>query len=54
MGLFAFDKPLALFRSAFALYPAWPRRDVTSFVLCLFYVLWANRVYDPGVRNLAR
>jgi uncharacterized membrane protein (DUF485 family) len=26
---------------------------LTSFLLSLAYVVWANRVYDPGVRNLA-
>ena len=25
---------------------------ISSFVLCLVYVLWANRVLDAGVRRL--
>lgn len=25
---------------------------VGSFVLCLVYVVWANRVYDPAVRRI--
>jgi len=25
---------------------------VSSFALCLVYVLWANRVFDPGLRTL--
>lgn len=27
---------------------------VGSFVLCLVYVVWANRVYDPAVRRIMR
>ena len=27
---------------------------VSSFLLCLVYVLWANRVFDPALRDLDR
>ena len=57
MGLFAFNKPLLgtiLAPGLSVCILVGPAVIVTSFVLCLIYVLWANRVYDPGVRNLAR
>ena len=57
MGLFAFNKPLLgtiLAPGLSVCILLGPAVIVTSFVLCLIYVLWANRVYDPGVRNLAR
>jgi uncharacterized membrane protein (DUF485 family) len=57
MGLFAFNKPLlgTILAPGLSLcILLGPAVIVTSFVLCLIYVLWANRVYDPGVRNLAR
>ena len=57
MGLFAFNKPLlgTILAPGLSLcILLGPAVIVTSFVLCLIYVLWANRVYDPGVRNLTR
>lgn len=57
MGLFAFNKPLlgTILAPGLSLcILLGPAVILTSFVLCLIYVLWANRVYDPGVRNLAR
>ena len=57
MALFAFNKPLLGTMLAPGLSLCillGPAVIVTSFVLCLVYVLWANRVYDPGVRRLAR
>jgi uncharacterized membrane protein (DUF485 family) len=57
MGLFAFNKPLlgTILAPGLSLcILLGPAVIVTSFVLCLIYVHWANRVYDPGVRNLAR
>lgn len=57
MGLFAFNKPLLgtiitpglslciLFGAAVI---------VLSFLLCAFYVVWANKVYDPAVKLLSR
>lgn len=57
MGLFAFNKPLlgTILAPGLSLcILLGPAVIVTSFVLCLIYVLWANRVYDPGVRKLAR
>ena len=57
MGLFAFNKPLLgtiLAPGLSVCILLGPAVIVTSFVLCLIYVLWANRVYDPGVRNLTR
>jgi len=50
MGLFAFNKPLLgtiLAPGLSVCILVGPAVIVTSFVLCLIYVLWANRVYDP-------
>src|SRR6266849_1313576 len=57
MGLFAFNKPLLgtiLAPGLSVCILLGPAVIVTSFVLCFIYVLWETRVYDPGVRNLAR
>ena len=57
MGLFAFNKPLlgTILAPGLSLcILLGPTVIATSFILCLIYVLWANRVYDPGVRNLVR
>jgi uncharacterized membrane protein (DUF485 family) len=57
MGLFAFDKPLlgTILAPGLSLCMLLgPAVIVSSFVLCLVYVVWANRVYDPQVRSLAR
>lgn len=55
MGLFAFDKPLlgAILMPGLSLcIVLGPLVIISSFVLCLVYVLWANRVFDAGVRKL--
>jgi uncharacterized membrane protein (DUF485 family) len=57
MGLFAFDKPLlgTILAPGLSLcILLGPAVIVTSFILCLIYVVWANRVYDPSVRNLTK
>jgi uncharacterized membrane protein (DUF485 family) len=57
MGLFAFEKPwLGTILTPGLSYCIilGPAVIVSSFVLCLIYVLWANRVYDPGVKSLNR
>ncbi|MGA7810177.1 DUF485 domain-containing protein [Bradyrhizobium sp.] len=57
MGLFAFDKPLLGTMLAPGLSLAivlGPLVIITSFVLCLVYVLWANRVFDARIRELGR
>jgi len=57
MGLFAFNKPLlgTILAPGLSLcILLGPAVIVSSFVLCLVYVLWANRVYDPAVRQLDR
>lgn len=55
MGLFAFDKPLLgtmLLPGLSLCIVLGPLVIISSFLLCLIYVLWANRVYDAGVRDL--
>lgn len=55
MGLFAFDKPLLgtiLMPGLSLCIVLGPLVIISSFVLCLVYVLWANRVFDAGVRKL--
>lgn len=57
MGLFAFDKPLlgTILAPGLSLCMLLgPAVIVSSFLLCLVYVVWANRVYDPQVRSFAR
>jgi uncharacterized membrane protein len=31
-----------------------PALIITPILLCIAYVVWTNRVYDPAVRNLYR
>lgn len=55
MGLFAFNKPLlgTILAPGLSLcIVLGPAVILTSFLLCLVYVIWANRVYDPGIRAL--
>ncbi|MHC2334671.1 DUF485 domain-containing protein [Bradyrhizobium sp. USDA 4454] len=55
MALFAFDKPLLgtiLVPGLSLCIVLGPLVIISSFVLCLVYVLWANRVFDAGIRNL--
>lgn len=55
MGLFAFDKPLlgTILAPGLSLcIVLGPLVIISSFLLCLIYVLWANRVFDPGIRDL--
>jgi len=55
MGLFAFDKPLlgTILAPGLSLcIVLGPLVIISSFVLCLIYVLWANRVFDAGIRDL--
>ncbi len=55
MGLFAFDKPLlgtVLAPGLSLCIVLGPLVIISSFLLCLIYVLWANRVFDPGIRDL--
>jgi len=55
MGLFAFDKPLlgTILTPGLSLcIVLGPLVIISSFLLCLIYVLWANRVFDPGIRDL--
>ncbi len=57
MGLFAFNKPLlgTILAPGLSLcIVLGPVVIISSFVLCLIYVRWANRVYDPGVAALKR
>ncbi|KJC54465.1 membrane protein [Bradyrhizobium sp. LTSP849] len=57
MALFAFDKPLLgqLLAPGLSLcILLGPLVIVSSFLLCLVYVLWANRVFDPALRDLDR
>ena len=57
MGLFAFNKPLlgtVLAPGLSLCIILGPAVLVSSFLLCLVYVRWANRVYDPGVAALRR
>ena len=55
MGLFAFDKPLLgtiIAPSLSLCIVLGPLVIITSFLLCLVYVLWANRVFDAEIRDL--
>ena len=55
MGLFAFDKPLlgTILTPGLSLcILLGPLVITSSFLLCLIYVLWANRVLDAGIRSL--
>ena len=55
MALFAFDKPLlgTILAPGLSLcIVLGPLVIISSFLLCLVYVLWANRVFDPGIRDL--
>jgi uncharacterized membrane protein (DUF485 family) len=57
MGLFAFDKPLlgTILAPGLSLcIVLGPLVIICSFLLCLVYVLWANRVFDTGIRELRR
>lgn len=57
MGLFAFDKPLlgTILAPGLSLsILLGPLVIISSFLLCLVYVLWANRVFDAGIRRLGR
>lgn len=57
MGLFAFNKPLLgviLVPGLSLCILLGPAVIVSSFLLCLIYVQWANRVFDPGVNALER
>jgi uncharacterized membrane protein (DUF485 family) len=57
MALFAFDKPLLgqmLAPGLSLCIVLGPLVIVSSFLLCLVYVLWANRVFDPALRDLDR
>lgn len=57
MGLFAFDKPLlgTILAPGLSLcIVLGPLVIISSFLLCLVYVLWANRVFDTGIRELER
>jgi len=57
MSLFAFDKPLlgTMLAPGLSLcIVLGPLVIISSFLLCLVYVLWTNRVFDPGLRNLDR
>ena len=55
MSMFAFDKPLlgTMLAPGLSLcIVLGPLVIVSSFLLCLVYVFWANRVFDPGLRSL--
>jgi uncharacterized membrane protein (DUF485 family) len=57
MGLFAFDKPLlgTILAPGLSLcIVLGPLVIITSFLLCLVYVLWANSVFDTGLHELGR
>lgn len=57
MALFAFDKPLlgtVLAPGLSLCIVLGPLVIVSSFLLCLIYVLWANRVFDVSLRDLER
>ena len=57
MALFAFDKPLLgqmLAPGLSLCILLGPLVIISSFLLCLVYVLWANRVFDPALRDLDR
>lgn len=55
MAMFAFDKPLLgqmLAPGLSLCIVLGPLVIISSFLLCLVYVLWANRVFDPALRDL--
>jgi uncharacterized membrane protein (DUF485 family) len=55
MGLFAFDKPLlgTILTPGLSLcIVLGPLVIISSFLLCLIYVLWANREFDARLRDL--
>jgi uncharacterized membrane protein (DUF485 family) len=57
MAMFAFDKPLlgTMLAPGLSLcIVLGPLVIVSSFLLCLVYVVWANRVFDPGLQGLDR
>jgi uncharacterized membrane protein (DUF485 family) len=57
MALFAFDKPLlgtVLAPGLSLCIVLGPLVIISSFLLCLIYVLWTNRVFDPRLRDLDR
>lgn len=57
MAMFAFDKPLlgTMLTPGLSLcILLGPLIIICSFLLCFFYVLWANRVFDPALRSLDR
>ncbi len=57
MALFAFDKPLlgTLLAPGLSLcIVLGPLVIISSFLLSLIYVLWTNRVFDPGLHDLDR
>jgi uncharacterized membrane protein (DUF485 family) len=56
MGLFAFNKPLlgTILAPGLSLcILLGPAVILSSFALCLIYVVWTNRVYDPAIRVLS-
>jgi len=55
MALFAFDKPLLgtiLMPGLSLCILLGPAVIVSSFVLCLIYVIWANSVFDNSIEQL--
>jgi len=57
MALFAFDKALlgTLLAPGLTLcILLGPLVIISSFLLCLIYVLWTNRVFDASLRDLDR
>lgn len=57
MALFAFDKPLlgtVLAPGLSLCIVLGPLVIISSFLLCLIYVLWTNLVFDPRLRDLDR
>jgi uncharacterized membrane protein (DUF485 family) len=57
MGLFAFNKPLLgtiLVPGLSLCVLLGPLVIISSFILALAYVVWANTVFDPGIEALRR
>ena len=57
MALFAFNKPLLgtiLMPGLSLCIVLGPAVIVSSFVLCLIYVIWANAVFDNSIDQLRR
>ncbi len=57
MALFAFDKSLlgtVLAPGLSLCILLGPLVIISSFLLCLIYVLWTNRVFDPSLRDFDR